>query len=30
MSDLRMQRALLRFLIVMGLVLIYWGIKVPD
>jgi hypothetical protein len=30
MSDLRMQRALSGFLIVMGLVLIYWGIKVPD
>jgi hypothetical protein len=30
MSDLRMQRALLCFLVVMGVVLIYWGIKVPD
>jgi hypothetical protein len=30
MSDLRMQRALLCFLVVMGLVLIYWGLKVPD
>lgn len=30
MSDLRMQRALLCFLGVMGLVLMYWGITVPD
>jgi hypothetical protein len=30
MSDLRMQRALMCFLVVMGLVLVYWGIKVPD
>jgi|ERR1700733_7199294 hypothetical protein len=30
MSDLRIQRALLCFLVVMGLVLMYWGITVPD
>ena len=30
MKDLRIQRALLCFLVVMGLVLIYWGIAVPD
>jgi hypothetical protein len=30
MTELRMQRALLCFLVVMGLVLLYWGIKVPD
>lgn len=30
MSDLRIQRALLCFLAVMGLVLIYWGVTVPD
>lgn len=30
MRDLRIQRALLCFLVVMGLVLIYWGVAVPD
>jgi hypothetical protein len=30
MSDLRIQRALLCFLVVMGLVLLYWGVAVPD
>jgi hypothetical protein len=30
MGDLRIQRALLCFLVVMGLVLIYWGVAVPD
>jgi hypothetical protein len=30
MSDLRIQRVLLCFLAVMGLVLIYWGLMVPD
>ena len=30
MSDLRIQRALLCFLVVMGLVLIYWGVSIPD
>jgi|SRR5579872_704843 hypothetical protein len=30
MSDLRIQRALLCFLVVVGFALIYWGITVPD
>jgi hypothetical protein len=30
MNDLRAQRALLCFLVVIGLVLIYWGVAVPD
>jgi hypothetical protein len=30
MSDLRIQRALLCFLVVIGLVLTYWGISVTD
>ena len=30
MSDLRIQRALLCFLVVIGLALIYWGLAVPD
>src|ERR1700676_4518567 len=30
MRDLRIQRALLCFLVVMGLVLTYWGVAVPD
>ena len=30
MSDLRIQRALLCFLVVMGLVLLYWGMAIPD
>ena len=30
MSELRIQRALLCFLVVMGLALIYWGLRVPD
>jgi hypothetical protein len=30
MSELSVQRALLCFLVVMGLALTYWGIRVPD
>jgi hypothetical protein len=30
MSDLRIQRALLYFLVVMGFVLLYWGVAVPN
>jgi hypothetical protein len=30
MSEARVQRALLCFLVVMGLILTYWGIRVPD
>ena len=30
MRYLRIQRALLCFLVVIGLVLIYWGVAVPD
>jgi hypothetical protein len=30
MSELRIQRALLCFLVVMGLVLIYWGTVISD
>lgn len=30
MGDLRIQRAILCFLAVMGLVLLFWGVRVPD
>jgi hypothetical protein len=30
MSDLRIQRALLCFLVVIGLALLYWGLAVPS